>query len=74
MKRAVALLAAITLFPAMAGPLSAAQAHVMIPLCGSGASGGGVPAVPEAPPGSGPCCAKGCHGGSTRKRAARTAD
>lgn len=63
-------LAALALVPAMVGPLPAAAAGLVVPLCGGGAVS--VPTGPSEPPGpvQGPCCAKGCH--TSRKRLDRT--
>lgn len=73
MRRELALLGTLALLPAMIGPL-AAEAHTLVaPLCGGGTMM--IPAVPaDGPPGppQGPCCAKGCHTGSSRKRLDRT--
>lgn len=61
--------ALVALVPAMLLNPVATQARAMqVPLCG-----GGVLTVPlggQSVPGSGdaPCCAKGCHTGSSRKR------
>jgi hypothetical protein len=61
-------LALLALVPAIAGPLPAASASSLdVALC----SGGSLPIPQNEPaPGKGfsPCCAKGCHGGSSRKR------
>ncbi|PNU03875.1 hypothetical protein A8V01_22140 [Novosphingobium guangzhouense] len=57
----------------MVGPLSAEARSVAVPLCGGGAVTVPLPtrdAPPGQPPGpsQGPCCAKGCHTDSKRKR------
>ncbi|HKR93016.1 hypothetical protein [Novosphingobium sp.] len=73
MKRELALLGALALFPAMIGPLQAEARGMVAPLCGGGFVN--VPAgSPDQPPGppQGPCCAKGCHTGSSRKRLDRS--
>ena len=73
MKAALAPFVAVALIPAMTGSLVAASPQaIMVALCG-----GGTMAVPSgAPqlPGSAntPCCAKGCHGSSERRRLDRT--
>jgi hypothetical protein len=68
MKRSIGSFAALALLPAMAGPLPAAQAATLnLALC----SGGSMSIPAEAPGpanGNSPCCAKGCHNGSSRKR------
>jgi len=66
---AATLLATIALLPAMTGPLGGAEpASMQVPLCG-----GGMISIPLKGPllpadGSAPCCAKGCHSPSCRKR------
>ncbi|MCT2398607.1 hypothetical protein [Novosphingobium mangrovi (ex Huang et al. 2023)] len=73
MRRELVLLSGLTLLPAMIGPLEAEAGGFVVPLCG-----GGVVTVPggpsEGPPGppQGPCCAKGCQSGSSRKRLDRS--
>lgn len=73
MRRELALLGTLALLPAMIGPLEAEARDIVAPLCG-----GGVMNVPvgssDQPPGppQGPCCAKGCHSGSSRKRLDRS--
>lgn len=73
MKRALALLGTLALLPAMTGPLEGEARGIAAPLCGSGVMN--VPAgsgdQPPGPP-QGPCCAKGCHSGSSRKRVDRS--
>jgi len=71
-KRQLALFAALALLPAMIGPLEAEARALVAPLCGGGAVS--IPVAPDGPPGpvQGPCCAKGCHTGSSRKRLDRT--
>jgi hypothetical protein len=60
--------AAFALLPAMTGPLAAAERRLEVSLC-SGDSLSiplrGAPAPDEGPK---PCCAKGCHSSSCRKR------
>ena len=66
--RAATLFAALALVPAMAGPLAAAERNLEVALCSGGSMSlplGGAPAPEE---GSKPCCAKGCHSSSSRKR------
>lgn len=73
MKQSLALLGTLALLPAMIGPLEA-QAHDLVaPLCNGGVTTipGGPSDGPPGPP-QGPCCAKGCHAGSTRKRLDRS--
>ncbi|MCJ2180463.1 hypothetical protein [Novosphingobium album (ex Hu et al. 2023)] len=73
MKRELALLGTLALLPAMIGPLEAEARSIIAPLCGGGAVT--IPAGPtDAPSGpvQGPCCAKGCHTGSSRKRLDRS--
>lgn len=76
MKATLALFGALALLPAMLGPLEAEARTLTAPLCGGG--GGGAMAIPiparDAPPGpaQGPCCAKGCHSDSKRKRLDRS--
>ncbi|NYH95558.1 hypothetical protein [Novosphingobium marinum] len=72
MNRFVRIATGIALLPAMTGPLPVAAAQPLVaPLC----SGGTVQIPIRAPtPGTSeaPCCAKGCHSGSRRKRLDRT--
>ena len=73
MRRRLALLGTLALLPAMIGPLEAEARMLVAPLCD-----GGVVSIPvgqgDAPPGppQGPCCAKGCHAGASRKRLDRS--
>lgn len=73
MKRDLALMGYLALLPAMIGPLQAEARGIIAPLCG-----GGFVTIPSSPadtppgPAQGPCCAKGCHTGSSRKRLDRT--
>jgi len=72
MKRVLALIGSLALIPAAVGPLPASARSFAVALCGGGsvtlpASPAGGPADPPAP-----CCAKGCHGGSQRKRIDRS--
>lgn len=70
-----AMLALVALLPAALFVPPAGAATIGMALC----TGDGqvhtvrVPVGPEQPPGNeqGPCCAKGCHAGSSRKRGAR---
>ncbi len=76
MRAAVSLVAMFGLLPAMTGPLPASQEGgaqgrrvIEAALCNGGAIV--IPIEGPASPGGGgtaPCCAKGCHAGSTRKR------
>lgn len=72
MRHRLALLGTLALVPAMVGPLEAEARTLVAPLCNGGAMA--IPAVPDGPPGppQGPCCAKGCHAGSSRKRLDRS--
>ncbi|WP_067738438.1 hypothetical protein [Novosphingobium naphthalenivorans] len=73
MKRELAVLGTLALLPAMIGPLEAEARGIIAPLCGGGVVT--IPAAPtDGPPGppQGPCCAKGCHTGSSRKRLDRS--
>ncbi len=76
MKRRVVLVAATALIPAVAMPQSgfakAGSNGLIVALCGGGTVT--VPLDGPAAPGNGssPCCAKGCHSGSSRKRLDRT--
>lgn len=67
-KRQLALFCTLALLPAMIGPLEAEARVLAAPLCNGGTVT--IPAAPAGPPGpqQGPCCAKGCHAGSSRKR------
>lgn len=71
MKRKLALFGALALVPAMVGPLEARS--LILPLCGGAALAIPMPArdAPAGPP-QGPCCAKGCHCDSKRKRLDRS--
>ena len=62
------LLGTLALLPAMLGPLDAQERSLALALCGGGTLFVHVPGQPAPPPGSGPCCAKGCQSGNTRKR------
>lgn len=72
MNRQIALIAGLALIPAMIGPLPTRAQQLKIALCGGGSAS--VPLGGNGGPGNGssPCCAKGCHGGQTRKRLDRT--
>ncbi|HKT85264.1 MAG TPA: hypothetical protein VJQ77_04155 [Novosphingobium sp.] len=72
MNRRLPLFGTLALLPAMIGPLEAEARGLAAPLCGGGTMS--IPGAPEGPPGppQGPCCAKGCHGGSSRKRLDRS--
>lgn len=73
MRRALSLFASLAMLPAMIGPLEAEARSLVAPLCG-----GGTMAIPVGPsqgppgPAQGPCCAKGCHSDSKRKRLDRS--
>ena len=68
MRPQLALFGTLTLLPAMIGPLEAEARGLMAPLCNGGTVS--IPTLPDGPAGpqQGPCCAKGCHAGSSRKR------
>lgn len=73
MKQELALLGTLALLPAMIGPLEAEARSIVTPLCGGALVT--IPVAPtNAPPGpvQGPCCAKGCQSGSSRKRLDRS--
>lgn len=72
MNRRLALFGTLAMLPAMVGPLQAQARGFAAPLCSGGTVS--VPAAPEGPPGppQGPCCAKGCHSGYSRKRLDRS--
>lgn len=66
---ASALFAAIALVPAMTGPLGGAEAQSLrLALCGGGAVSIPLEGSPAPQDGTAPCCAKGCHSSSSRKR------
>jgi hypothetical protein len=66
---ASALFAAAALLPAMTGPIGGAQqASLQVLLCGGGAMSIPIEGSPAPQDGSAPCCAKGCHSSSSRKR------
>lgn len=73
MKSSLALFGTLALLPAMVGPLEAEARTLLAPLCGGSAMMLQIPQR-DAPPGppQGPCCAKGCHSDSKRKRLDRT--
>lgn len=75
MSSATILLAAVSLLPAITGPVVAERgSEAMVALCGGGTISiplGGAPAPGE---GSAPCCAKGCHSGQSRKKPGCCAD
>lgn len=73
MRPVLPLLGTLVLLPAMLGPLKVEARSLLAPLCG-----GGAVAIPFAPtdtppaPMQGPCCAKGCQSGASRKRLDRS--
>jgi hypothetical protein len=69
-RRLIALFGALALVPAMVGPLQAEARELVAMTCDGGAVSVPVPA-PLGPP-QGPCCAKGCHSDSKRKRLDRS--
>lgn len=68
MKAPLALFGLVALGLAMSGPAPARAEVLVLALCGGGMVS--LPLAPASPPGEpqGPCCAKGCHGPSSRKR------
>ena len=71
MSPATILLAAVSLVPAMTGPVGADRGReAMIALCGGGAISIPLDGAPAPGEGTGPRCAKGCHSGQSRKRLA----
>lgn len=71
MSPAAILLAAVSLVPAMTGPLAAGRAReAMIALCGGGTISIPLDGAPAPGEGNGPCCAEGCHSRQLRKRLA----
>ena len=66
---ASALFAAIALLPAMAGPFANAERQsLQVSLCAGGAISIPLEESPVPQDGTAPCCAKGCHSSSSRKR------
>jgi hypothetical protein len=66
---AAALFAAVALLPAMTGPLGGAErTSLQMLLCGGGAVSLPLDGLPAPKDGTAPCCAKGCHSPSCRKR------
>ena len=68
MKTLLALVSALSLGPAMLGPLDAETQRLTLALCGGGALSLAIPGQTAPLPGTGPCCAKGCQSGKPRKR------
>lgn len=68
MKASLTLFGLLALGPAISGPAPARAEVLVLPLCGGGTAS--VPLAPSSAPGvpQGPCCAKGCHSSSSRKR------
>lgn len=68
MKATLALFGLLALVPAVTGPAPARAQTLAMALCGGGTVT--VPVTPAGAPGmpQGPCCAKGCHSSSSRKR------
>ncbi|HMO69220.1 MAG TPA: hypothetical protein PKD92_07860 [Novosphingobium sp.] len=68
MKASLALFGLLALGPAISGPAPARAEVLMLALCGGGVVS--LPLAPASAPGvpQGPCCAKGCHSSSSRKR------
>lgn len=70
--KTIALISLAALAPAMIGPLpapaNASASAIVVALCGAGTVS--IPVGPEGVPGptQGPCCAKGCRSGASRKR------
>lgn len=72
--RGRSLFGIVALVPAALNLAAPASARLMMPLCGGDGQVRMVelPGAPKEPAGSDKgCCAKGCHSGSNRKRAAR---
>ena len=66
---AATLLAAIALLPAMTGPLGGAEQRSLdVSLCAGGTVSLPLEESPAPRDGTAPCCAKGCHSSSSRKR------
>ncbi|BBC72355.1 conserved hypothetical protein [Altererythrobacter sp. B11] len=67
----LSLFAAIALLPAMVGPVASEHGAgaLSLSLCRGGVVSLPLQDGPPATPASQPCCAKGCHGSSRRKRA-----
>lgn len=64
-----ALFAAIAMLPAITGPIGGSETRSLaVPLCGGGMTSVPLDRVPAPLNGSTPCCAKGCHSSSSRKR------
>jgi hypothetical protein len=77
MTRVTTLFALAALVPAACNAAPAIAASLLVPLC----SGDGQVRMVEVPAGNGapgsdqaPCCVKGCHAGSSRKRLMRSAE
>ncbi|GLK45573.1 MULTISPECIES: hypothetical protein [Novosphingobium] len=69
-RRLIALFGTLALVPAMVGPLQVEAREFVAMTCNGGAVSVPVPAPPGPP--QGPCCAKGCHSDSKRKRLDRS--
>jgi len=69
MRRALVLFSSCALLPAALGS-AAVRAETFVMLCSGAALALALPLSAPAIPGSGdaPCCTKGCHSGSCRKR------
>jgi len=75
MSPAAILLAAVSLLPAITGPVAAGRGNeAMVALCGGGAIPIPLDGAPAPGEGSNPCCAKGCHSGQSRKKPGCCAD
>lgn len=68
MKAVLAAVSALSLGPAMLGPLDAESQRLALALCGGGALSMAMPGQSAPLPGTGLCCAKGCQSGKARKR------
>ena len=66
--KAAAFFAILTLLPAMTGPTAAQERQLDVALCNGGSLSIPLNGAPEPADGSKPCCAKGCHSSSCRKR------
>lgn len=69
--RTLASFAILALLPAMTGPLAAADRSLEVALCNGGSLSIPLRGNPAPEDGSKPCCAKGCHSSSCRKRVDR---
>jgi hypothetical protein len=69
MMTVAALFAAVALLPAISGPVASGErSSLQVLLCGGGAMSLPIGGSPPPQDGTAPCCAKGCHSPSCRKR------